>query len=110
MSETRPFLVAGDWRSGDETFDVTSPYDGSVVARVGSPSDRDVEDAVRTAEQAFGETRTLPVHARADALAHISRRISERVEEFAEAIAGAAVNASLSSGETVYVGSTEWEL
>lgn len=32
------------------------------------------------------------------------------VEEFAEAIAEAAVDASLSSGDTVFVGSTEWEL
>ncbi len=30
--ETRPFLVNGDWRTGDDTFDVTSPYDDSVVA------------------------------------------------------------------------------
>ncbi len=32
------------------------------------------------------------------------------VEEFAEAIAEAAIDDSLESGETVYVGSTEWEL
>ncbi|HWC31811.1 MAG TPA: aldehyde dehydrogenase family protein, partial [Actinomycetota bacterium] len=87
MSDTRPFLVAGEWRTGAETFDVTSPFDGSVVARVGSPSDDDVEDALRAADDTFDETRRLPVHARAEALAHISRRIAERAEEFADAIA-----------------------
>ena len=30
--ETRPFLVNGEWRTGDGTFEVTSPYDDSVVA------------------------------------------------------------------------------
>ena len=43
MSDTRPFLVAGEWRTGDDSFEVKSPFDGSVVARVGVPTDADVE-------------------------------------------------------------------
>jgi len=87
MTEPRPFLVAGEWRTGDEPLEVTSPYDGSVVARVGTPTDADVEDALAAAASTFEETRALPIHARAEALAHISRRLSERGDEVAEAIA-----------------------
>jgi acyl-CoA reductase-like NAD-dependent aldehyde dehydrogenase len=88
MTETRPYLVAGDWRTGAEAFDVTSPYDGNVVARVGTPSEADAEEAVAAAARTFEEeSRTLPVHARAEALAHISRRIGERADEVAELIA-----------------------
>ena len=87
MPETKPFLVAGEWRSGDDAFEVTSPFDAAVVARVGSPSDRDAEDAVSAAATAFPRTRTLPVHVRAEALAHISKRLQERAEEVAEVIA-----------------------
>jgi acyl-CoA reductase-like NAD-dependent aldehyde dehydrogenase len=84
---TTPYLVAGDRRAGEETFEVTSPFDGSLVAEVGTPSDDEVEEAVVRATETFEETRTLPVHARAEALAHISRRLQERVDEVAETIA-----------------------
>ena len=84
---TRSFLVNGDWRQGEGTFEVTSPYDGSVVAEVGVPTAADVEDAISAAVSAFGESRHLPIHARADALDHISRRCAERVDEVAENIA-----------------------
>ena len=88
MTETRPYLVAGEPRTGRGEFEVTSPFDGEVVARVATPTDDDVEAAVSSAHETFErESRVLPVHARAEALAHISRRISERAEEVAELIA-----------------------
>ena len=87
MTETKPYLVAGEWQSGEKTFAVKSPFDGSVVAEVGVPSDGEVEDAVAAAADTFQESRTLPSHVRAEALAHISRRLAERVDEVAETIA-----------------------
>lgn len=87
MSETKRFLVAGMWRSGSGTFEVKSPYDGEVVATVGQPAESDVEDAVSAAAAVFDETRKLPIHARAAALDHISRRLQERADEVAEVIA-----------------------
>jgi aldehyde dehydrogenase (NAD+) len=83
----RPFYVGGEWRTGQGSFDVTSPFDGSVVAEVGVPTDQDVEDAVTGATSVFRESRHLPVHFRAEALAHVSARIKERNEELAELIA-----------------------
>lgn len=87
MSDSKPYLVAGDWRTGRETFDVTSPYDGSVVATVAKPGKDDVETALQAAADVFDETRKLPLHARAEALAHISKRLTERKEEVASIIA-----------------------
>ena len=84
---TRPFYVAGDWRTGDGTLDVQSPFDGSVVASIGVPTDGDVEDAVVAAVDTFRESRHLPTYVRAEALMHISRRISDRLDEFAQAVA-----------------------
>jgi acyl-CoA reductase-like NAD-dependent aldehyde dehydrogenase len=83
----KPFYVAGEWRSGEGTLDVKSPYDGSVVATLGVPTDRDVEEAVSKATITFQESRHLPTHARSEALMHISRRIGERVDELAEIVA-----------------------
>jgi acyl-CoA reductase-like NAD-dependent aldehyde dehydrogenase len=84
---TRPFYVGGEWRTGDGTLEVQSPYDGSVVATLGVPTDADIEDAVQRAVETFKESRHLPTHVRAEALMHISRRIAERLDEMAEWVA-----------------------
>jgi aldehyde dehydrogenase (NAD+) len=87
MAEIKPFLVAGEWRTGSEAFEVSSPYDGATVARVATPTPEDVESAVGAAAEVFDETRKLPVHRRAEALMHISKRLGERAEEVAGLIA-----------------------
>ena len=87
MTDRKPYLVAGEWRSGDEAFEVKSPFDGAVVARVDVPTDANVEEAVDAAAGTFQESRSLPSHARAEALAHISRRLAERVDDVAGIIA-----------------------
>jgi acyl-CoA reductase-like NAD-dependent aldehyde dehydrogenase len=84
---TKPFYVAGRWRTGQSTLDVRSPWNGEVVATVGVPTDADVEDAVAAAVETFDTSRRLPTHARAEALMHVSRRIDERLDELAEAVA-----------------------
>ncbi len=83
----KPFLVAGEWRTGEGAFEVKSPFDDTVVAEIGVPTQADVEDATATAVGTFEESRRLPVHARSEALDHISRRLAETVEENAELIA-----------------------
>jgi acyl-CoA reductase-like NAD-dependent aldehyde dehydrogenase len=83
----RPFLVNGEWRTGSESFEVRSPYDDSVVAEVGVPGADDVEEAIAAAAETFPESSRLPVHARAEALDHISRRLGETIKENAELIA-----------------------
>ena len=74
MTTTRPYYVAGEWRTGDQTFDVKSPYDGSLVASVGVPTDDDVEHAVTAAVDVFEKSRYLTINQRAEALMHVSRR------------------------------------
>src|SRR5256714_7277911 len=87
LVSARPYYVAGEWRTGEGLFEVTSPFDGSVVEEIAKPTDADVEEAVAKASEAFRETQHLPAHARANALAHVSKRIAERGDEVAEIIA-----------------------
>jgi acyl-CoA reductase-like NAD-dependent aldehyde dehydrogenase len=87
MGEAKGYIVAGEFKSADETFEVKSPYDGDVVAVVASPTASDIEAALAATANVFDETRKLPVHARAEALMHISRRLADRVDEVAELIA-----------------------
>ena len=83
----RPYLVNGEWRTGEGTFEVHSPYDGSVVAEIAVPTAADVEEASQVAHDTFEESKNLPIWARADALDHISKRLSETIEENANLIA-----------------------
>jgi acyl-CoA reductase-like NAD-dependent aldehyde dehydrogenase len=87
MVDPKPYLVAGEWKTSSETFVVASPFDGATAATVCTPSQTDVETAVAAAAEAFEETRKLPLHVRAEGLAHISRRLEERSDEVAETIA-----------------------
>jgi acyl-CoA reductase-like NAD-dependent aldehyde dehydrogenase len=57
------------------------------VAEIGTPTGADVEEAAATAASTFQESRRLPVHARSEALDHISARLKESVNENAELIA-----------------------
>jgi acyl-CoA reductase-like NAD-dependent aldehyde dehydrogenase len=57
------------------------------VAEIGTPTEADVEEASATAASTFKESRRLPVHARSEALDHISARLKESVSENAELIA-----------------------
>jgi acyl-CoA reductase-like NAD-dependent aldehyde dehydrogenase len=84
---TKPYYIAGDWRTGQGTLEVMSPWDGSVVSELGVPTDADVEEAVARAADTFKESRHLPTYVRADGLMHISTRIAERVDEIAEIVA-----------------------
>ena len=68
-------------------FEVKNPYDDSVVDEIAVPTQADVEEAVATAAATFEESKHLPVHARADALDHISRRLGETIPQNAELIA-----------------------
>ena len=83
----RPFLVNGEWRTGKGSFEVRSPYDDSVVAELGVPTEADVEEAAAVAAATFREARTLPIWRRSEALDHVSRRLGETIDENAELIA-----------------------
>ena len=82
-----PFYVNGEWRTGEGTLEVKSPYDESVVAEIGVPTEADVAEAVATADETFTESRSLSVAARSAALDHISKRLAETADEIAELIA-----------------------
>jgi aldehyde dehydrogenase (NAD+) len=83
----RPYLVNGEWRTGQDSFEVKNPFDDAVVAEIGVPGEADVEEASATAASTFEESRRLPVHARSEALDHISARLKDTITENAELIA-----------------------
>lgn len=83
MTSTHAFWLAGRQATGDDSFDVHSPWDGRLVAAVSVPTDAQVEEAVAAAYAVTAEFSATPAHVRAEALAHVARRLAERTEEIA---------------------------
>ncbi|MFD3512252.1 aldehyde dehydrogenase family protein [Streptomyces sp. NPDC058657] len=86
MTSTHAFWLAGRQATGDDTFDVTSPWDGRLVGKVGIPTDAQVEEAVAAAYAVRDEFAATPAHVRAAALNHVADRLAERTEEIAQVI------------------------
>lgn len=80
------FWLAGSRATGTDAFDVTNPWDGSLVGRVSVPGEAQVEAAVAAAAAAHPVFEATPAHVRAAALDHVSRRLAERAEEVARLI------------------------
>ncbi|MFD8968453.1 aldehyde dehydrogenase family protein [Streptomyces sp. NPDC059568] len=86
MTSTHAFWLAGRQATGEDTLDVTSPWDGRLVGTVAVPTDAQVEEAVAAAHSVLNEFAATPAHVRATALDHVSRRLAERTEEVARLI------------------------
>ncbi|GGM67868.1 aldehyde dehydrogenase [Thermopolyspora flexuosa] len=84
--DVRPFWLAGQAATGEDEIIVTSPYDDRVVGAAAVPTPEQVERAVAAADAVRRTAAALPVHTRAEALAHVSRRLAERAAEVAELI------------------------
>src|SRR5438128_7259865 len=88
LSMNRPVRIDGkpvddhDWRN------VTSPFDGHVIARVPVCTAADVDRAVDAAAAALDDP--LPAWRRAEILDQAARLLRERVDEFAATIAAEA--------------------
>ncbi|WP_067972382.1 aldehyde dehydrogenase family protein [Nocardiopsis trehalosi] len=80
---TRPFWLAGNAATGDSELVVTNPYTGETAGTVAVPSVEQIEEAVAAADAAAPIVAALPAHVRAEALAHVSRRLAERTDEIA---------------------------
>ncbi|MCF6523244.1 aldehyde dehydrogenase family protein, partial [Streptomyces sp. JJ36] len=83
---THAFWLAGRQATGEDTFDVTCPWDGRHVGTVSVPTDAQVEEAVAAATAVADEFAATPAYVRAAALDHVHRRITERADEIAELI------------------------
>ncbi|SFD02084.1 aldehyde dehydrogenase family protein [Streptomyces aidingensis] len=80
------FWLAGRAATGEETRDITSPWDGRTVATISVPTPDQTERAVAAAAAVAGEFAATPAHVRAAALDHLAARIGERAEEIAQLI------------------------
>ncbi|MEV0590838.1 aldehyde dehydrogenase family protein [Nonomuraea cavernae] len=84
--DVRTFWLAGHPATGDTELTVTNPHDGREVGRYSVPTEVQVEEAVAAAHGVVRQAAALPVHVRAEALAHVARRLAERADEIGRLI------------------------
>jgi len=86
MTDPRPFLIGGEWRTSDRVLDVRFPYSGEVVAQVYQASAQDLEDAIQAGLRGFEAARRLPAHARSGILYMLLAQMEQRADELVEAL------------------------
>lgn len=79
-------FVRGEWIAGEAQFEVTNPYDGSVLDTVPRATPADVEAALCGAAEGAEIMRRLPGYERYQILHRAAQRLAERVEEFGRTI------------------------
>ncbi|HEY0584157.1 MAG TPA: aldehyde dehydrogenase family protein [Chloroflexota bacterium] len=77
------YLIGGQWRPAEQTFDVFNPANRQVLARVGQGSVEDVGAAVQAARAAFPSWSETPGHVRARYLYALARQVQKHSRLFA---------------------------
>jgi acyl-CoA reductase-like NAD-dependent aldehyde dehydrogenase len=80
----RKVLLDGEWVENGEWLDVTSPYDGSPIARVAKVGAAETRAAIDAAERAM--QAPLPAHERAEILSRVADALATRADEAARLI------------------------
>lgn len=86
MQEFRPFLVHGQWRSGELSAPVVDPFTGKLVAQVTQATESDVEEAIASTCSAAATMGELPAHGRYNILQQVAALLYRRRDEFAQAV------------------------
>ena len=86
MQESRPFLVHGQWKSGERSSPVVDPFTGKLIAQVTQATESDVDEAIASTDSAAAVMRQLPGHARYNILQQIAALLYRRRDEFSQTI------------------------
>ena len=80
-------LIGGKWVDREKKIEVLDPFDGSLVDTVPSGDEKDVLDAVESAERGFETMRRMPTHERVRILRKTAEIVEKNQEKFAKIIA-----------------------
>jgi glyceraldehyde-3-phosphate dehydrogenase (NADP+) len=86
VQESRPFLVHGQWKSGETSAPVVDPFTGKLIAPVTQATESDVDEAIASTCSAAATMGQLPGHARYNVLQQVAALLYRRRDEFAQTI------------------------
>ncbi|GIO20269.1 aldehyde dehydrogenase [Oceanobacillus oncorhynchi subsp. incaldanensis] len=80
-------FINGEWKRGEQFYDLKSPYSGEVIARIPLANKKDVIHALDSAKKASRQMRKLSALERSKILERVSEKFEERLEECAYTLA-----------------------
>ncbi|PSP72735.1 aldehyde dehydrogenase [Halobacteriales archaeon QS_3_64_16] len=88
IAEPYEHYIGGEWTAGEseETFESANPATGETLGQFQRGTDREVERAVATAEEAAAEWRALSYTDRAEYLWEIYHELRDRTDELGEIV------------------------
>lgn len=87
MKNEYPFFLGNDKVKSSKKLDIKCPYDNSLVGSVNIAETKNIENAIKKAEQVFKITRKMPVYQRAEILENIIKEIKENSDKLSKNLA-----------------------
>lgn len=78
--------INGEWRNSEQKIDVVNPATGKVITSVASVGQKETNEAIKSAENAFNYWKKLTGEQRGNYLAKVVQIMKERQKELAETI------------------------
>lgn len=85
--ETRGNLIAGEWRTSDQTYRLNNPYTGEGLADISIANKAQIDETLVAAKTASDNVKELSRFEISESLTRIARGIESRKEEFTRTIA-----------------------
>ena len=81
-------LIAGEWSisQGNKPIDVLSPVDGSLVGRLSSMSQKELDEAIAAAKHAQKSWAAYPVYRKAQLMYKAADLLEQKVDEIADCL------------------------
>ncbi|MFD0717289.1 aldehyde dehydrogenase family protein [Paenibacillus sp. GCM10027626] len=87
---SKKMLIGGQWIDSKRHYELRSPYNGQVIARIPLADRGDIEKALASAEQGAKAMRLLTSHERSAILEKVAQLFQERAEQCAAILANEA--------------------
>lgn len=87
MAKEYNILIGGKWRQTARELKVVSPYDGNHVGVTYLAGEKELEEALASAEASFRTLKALPSYKKAELIEKVVEGLEKREEELAKVIA-----------------------
>jgi acyl-CoA reductase-like NAD-dependent aldehyde dehydrogenase len=83
-------LINGEWKKTNDILEVRSPFDSKKLGITYKANQKEINFALKSAQEAFEVTKNMPVYERSDKILAVANGIKKNKEEFAQILSAEA--------------------